>query len=169
MLTAAVQLYSHSFFFVLAGIFCCAIAWSLSFIPLQRTTFYTLPEKFSKMILQGFFTINAIGGTIGIAFTGAVFRLGETMMIKSLLDQNNLFMTEKEVHLVKRSLFNLTQAQEILNYFTSGRGKEFIFIFQRGFLSGFDWVNWVILSIAFMTLIIIGSLFFLKKSSFDLR
>lgn len=153
---------SSSLKMVCLGILLAGIAFSFAWGPSITAGISAIPHKKSGMASGAFLTLQEVAGVIGLAITGALFRMQDEAHLLSGLHEKGRVFTEVQMSQARALLSDPEKLKNFFEQFKKLDATEFSALFKNAFTSGFHEALWLLFGIALLGLIV--SFFFPNSS-----
>lgn len=166
MLSLVLQVFftsSISLFYVVAAFVSMGIGWGLMVGPLTVAGMSSLPQNYAGIASGALWTIQNIGGAIGLAVGGAVFRDQEKKSIFSGLVTNHL--SENVLTYIRSLLAKPQQAKQALSQLTGAEQEKIARLFQHAFMRGYHVAMWLLFAVALAGFLVVLFVMQTKKTA----
>lgn len=96
-----------------------------------------------------------MGGSIGLAVAGSIFRHRERETLQSGLASLNIHLTGHQEDLIRGLLSDPDPAKQVLNQFTTSAADTVLPIFRNSFMNGYTSAFWFLLGLSIAAFILI--------------
>ncbi len=125
---------------ILTALIFFGAGWGIAFGPASTAALDSLPRDLAGVASGGLTTVQEMGGTLGLAITGALFRNVEAKTLLGLLDQVKLNTSTVNLHLLRSKIADPVTFQE--NADRLGLHTKVYPLFQKAFSDGFQSALW---------------------------
>jgi len=139
---------------VCLGILLAGIAFSFAWGPSITAGISVIPHKKSGMASGAFLTLQEIAGVIGLAITGALFRMQDEAHLLSALHEKGRTFTEAQMTQARALLSDPEKLKTFFGQFEKLNANEFSVLFKNAFASGFHEALWLLFGVAILGLIV---------------
>lgn len=137
--------------FVLMG-----IGWALSMGPSATAAISSVSARYAGVASGVLWTIQVIGGSLGLALGGLIFRYQDDLSLSRDLLISNVQLLPAQQTLVRSLLSDPENSRAILDQMTGGLGAHILSAFQNAFMAGYKSAMLFLAIIAFLAFVIIA-------------
>ncbi|MDA2920778.1 MFS transporter [Desulfobacterota bacterium AH_259_B03_O07] len=144
-----------SIFYILFGFIFMGIGWGFIYGSGAFAAISSLPQKLAGTATGALWTIQNLGGSIGLAIAGVIFRHRERGTLEDGLTSANVHLTRHQEDFIGSLLSDPDQSKHILSQFTSTAADKILPIFENAFMKGYSGAFLFLLCLSIATFIII--------------
>ncbi|HEY5811737.1 MAG TPA: MFS transporter, partial [Terrimicrobiaceae bacterium] len=111
--------------------------WGLIFGPAAFAAISSLPQTHAATATGALWTIQNLGGSLGLAVAGLVFRYQEQRSLTNGLALANVDLTENQQQLVRSLLADPERSRQVLSEFAGTTAEKVTSIFDKAFVTGY--------------------------------
>lgn len=142
-------------YIMLAFIF-LGIGWGLIYGSGAFAAISALPKELAGTATGALWTFQNLGGSIGLAIAGVIFKYREKLSLDKGLSEANINLTGHEGSLIKSLLSDPDKAKQTLSQFTTTGADKILPIFEGSFMNGYSGAFLFLFGLAVLTFILIA-------------
>jgi len=168
----AVALYLFAFFnpqtmwpYVALSFFLFGLGWAMMWSTSMTAALSTLSSHEVGSGVGAFTTVQEIGGSLGLAITGTIFRYIDAVSLNQILQSSNVSLSISQQQEVKSLLSDPENAKQIISTLGEKTSSlEILTFFQQSFMKGFSHAIWFLFCLVVAVLILTLLIWRNKKS-----
>jgi EmrB/QacA subfamily drug resistance transporter len=129
---------NSSLFHILTGFVFVGIGWGLILSSAAFSAISSLPHALSGTASGALWTVQNLGGSIGLAIAGTIFRHAERTSLMSGLAASDIHLTQNQQDLIRSLLSDSSEAKRIIGEFPSATAESIWPLFRNAFIHGYS-------------------------------
>ena len=134
----------------------CALLCALSSAAFSAIS--SLPPALSGTASGALWTFQNLGGSIGLAVVGTIFRHAERTSLMTGLGASDIHLTQKQQDLIRSLLGDSNEARQILAEFPSSLAESIWPLFRSAFMLGYSWAFLFLLGLSLAAFLVVAVL-----------
>jgi len=141
---------------ILFGFVFMGIGWGCIFGSAAFAAISSLPQKLAGTATGALWTFQNLGGSVGLAVAGVIFRHEERVSLVNGLALSDIHLTEDQQDLIRSLLSDPDHSKQTLSQFTTSIADKILPIFENAFIKGYSSAFVFLLCLSVATFIIIA-------------
>jgi EmrB/QacA subfamily drug resistance transporter len=129
---------NSSLLHILSGFVFVGLGWGLILSSAAFSAISSLPHTLSGTASGALWTIQNLGGSIGLAIAGTIFRHAERTSLMNGLAASNIQLTRDQQDLIRSLLSDSSEAKRIIGEFPSAIAESLWPLFRNAFIHGYS-------------------------------
>ena len=147
-----------SLFHILAGFVFVGLAWGLVLSSAAFSAISSFPQTLSGTASGALWTFQNLGGSIGLAIAGTIFRHAEQTSLMNGLAALNVHLTQKQQDLIKSLLSDSNEAKRILGELPGSLAESVWPLFRNAFMHGYSCAFLFLLGLSLAAFLVIAAM-----------
>ncbi|HEY5952972.1 MAG TPA: MFS transporter [Terrimicrobiaceae bacterium] len=143
---------------ILLGFVFVGLGWGLVLSSAAFSAISSLPPTLSGTASGALWTFQNLGGSIGLAMTGTIFRHAERTSLMTGLGASDIHLTPEQQDLIKSLLGDSNEARQILGEFPSSLAESIWPLFRNAFMQGYSWSFLFLLGLSLAAFLVVAVL-----------
>ena len=145
-----------SLFHILTGFVFVGVGWGLILSSAAFSAISSLPPTLSGTASGALWTFQNLGGAIGLAIAGTIFRHAERTSLMNGLARADVHLTEQQQDLIRSLLSDSNEAQHIIGEFPSPLAQSIWPLFRNAFMHGYSWTFLFLLGLSLTAFLVVA-------------
>ncbi len=147
-----------SFFHILTGFVFVGLGWGLILSSAAFSAISSLPQTLSGTASGALWTFQNLGGSIGLAIAGTIFRHAERTSLLNGLARAEVHLTEKQQDLTRSLLSDPNEALRIIGEFPSPMAESIWSLFRNAFMHGYSCAFLFLLGLSLAAFLVVAAM-----------
>jgi EmrB/QacA subfamily drug resistance transporter len=143
---------------ILIGFVFVGLGWGLVLSSAAFSAISSLPPTLSGTASGALWTFQNLGGSIGLAIAGTIFRHAERTSLMTGLGASDIHLTPEQQDLIKSLLGDSNEARQILGEFPSSLAESIWPLFRNAFMQGYSWSFLFLLGLSLAAFLVVAVL-----------
>ncbi len=143
---------------ILLGFVFVGLGWGLVLSSAAFSAISSLPPTLSGTASGALWTFQNLGGSIGLAIAGTIFRHAERTSLMTGLGASDIHLTPEQQDLIKSLLGDSNEARQILGEFPSSLAESIWPLFRNAFMQGYSWSFLFLLGLSLAAFLVVAVL-----------
>jgi EmrB/QacA subfamily drug resistance transporter len=143
-------------FHILAGFVFVGIGWGLVLSSAAFCAISSLPHTLSGTASGALWTFQNLGGSIGLAIGGTIFRHAERTSLITGLAASGIHLTQNQQDLIRSLLSDPEEAARIVGEFPSSIAESVWPLFRNAFMHGYSWAFLFLLGLSLAAFLVVA-------------
>jgi EmrB/QacA subfamily drug resistance transporter len=126
-----------SLVYIVFGFIFMGLGWGSIFGSGAFAAISSLPKELAGTATGALWTFQNLGGSIGLAFAGVIFRSQERASLESGLTGEGIVLTPEQQEIIRSLLSDPENARHILSQFTDAMSGRILPAFRNAFMEGY--------------------------------
>ena len=127
-----------SLIYIVFGFLFMGLGWGSIFGSGAFAAISSLPKDLAGTATGALWTFQNLGGSIGLAVAGVIFRLEERLSMESGLSSAGVELTGQQQDLIRTILSDPERARHVLSQFTDAMSGRILPVFENAFMKGYS-------------------------------
>jgi MFS family permease len=145
-------------FHILAGFVFVGLGWGLVLSSAAFSAISSLPPTLSGTASGALWTFQNLGGSIGLAIVGTIFRHAERTSLMTGLGAADIHLTQKQQDLIRSLLGDSNEARQIIGEFPPSLAESIWPLFRSAFMHGYSWGFLFLLGLSMAAVVVVALL-----------
>jgi EmrB/QacA subfamily drug resistance transporter len=143
---------------ILTGFVFVGLGWGLVLSSAAFSAISSLPPALAGTASGALWTFQNLGGSIGLAIVGTIFRNAERTSLMTGLAASDIRLTQKQQDLIRSLLGDSNEARQILGEFPSSLAESIWPLFRNAFMHGYSWSFLFLLGLSLAAFLVVAVL-----------
>ena len=148
---------NSSLLHILAGFVFVGLGWGLILSSAAFSAISSLPQTLSGTASGALWTVQNLGGSIGLAIAGTIFRHAERTSLMNGLAASDIRLTQDQQDLIRSLLSDSSEAKRIIGEFPSGIAESLWPLFRNAFLHGYSCAFLFLLGLSLAAFLVVAA------------
>ena len=148
---------NSSLFHILTGFVFVGLGWGLILSSAAFSAISSLPQTLSGTASGALWTIQNLGGAIGLAIAGTIFRHAERTSLMNGLAASDIRLTQDQQDLIRSLLSDSSEAKRIIGEFPSALAESIWSHFRGAFMHGYSCAFLFLLGLSLAAFLVVAA------------
>jgi EmrB/QacA subfamily drug resistance transporter len=149
---------NSSLFHILAAFVFVGIGWGLILSSAAFSAISSLPHALAGTASGALWTVQNLGGSIGLAIAGTIFRHAERTSLSNGLAASGIHLTQDQQDLIRSLLSDSNEAQRIIGEFPSAIAGSIWPLFRAAFMHGYSSAFLFLLGLSLAAFLVVAAM-----------
>jgi EmrB/QacA subfamily drug resistance transporter len=143
---------------VLTGFVFVGLGWGLILSSAAFSAISSLPPTLAGTASGALWTFQNLGGSIGLAIVGTIFRHAERNSLMNGLARADVHLTQEQQNLIRSLLSDPNEAKRIVGEFPSTIAETVWPLFRSAFMHGYTWAFLFLLALSLAAFLVVAAM-----------
>jgi hypothetical protein len=149
---------NSSLFHILTAFVFVGLGWGLILSSAAFSAISSLPHTLAGTASGALWTVQNLGGSIGLAIAGTIFRHAERTSLMKGLAASDIHLTQAQQDLIRSLLSDSNEAQRIIGEFPSAIAKSVGPLFRSAFMHGYSCAFLFLLGLSIAAFLVVAAM-----------
>jgi EmrB/QacA subfamily drug resistance transporter len=148
---------NSSLFHILTGFVFVGLGWGLILSSAAFSAISSLPRTLSGTASGALWTVQNLGGSIGLAIAGTIFRHAERTSLMNGLAASDIRLTQDQQNLIRSLLSDSSEAKRFIGEFPSAIAESVWPLFRNAFIHGYSSAFLFLLGVSLAAFLVVAA------------